>query len=958
MDPLSSHQGPWLTLVATLLGISLAGCGGGHEASSITPDSPAAPSPVIVPTTPTTPTVPTVPTVPSLPDQSSRINTAMATGNASTLLAEDREALLQRALGWSSSSQTAQQAAVRAILGVDGRSGEAAQNSTVTWTGGESIDINVQRMQLATPLLVSNTGKNLATVGLSSKGRTLAYGTNILAKFNKGQQLQHLPLFRRALTWLLTGNARGTLPSTIRYNVNGYAAQTVQTYVQQQLQITGTAVSCNVFDPANTCWQDIDLLVIGGGSDDPTVVQKQLALYMAAGKAVLILPGYWNDSERLRPVLNALGMSPGGYPGNYFSSSNELSIGADRTTAQTITAVDQWQSLVSAIKALANPALPQQDFAADRSLITGIDRLHDQMRLTAESGSGPFRSEASTVLRALVLWADLWRPQINYGKTLNWKGDSQAFLRAYASDSFLDFGRTVVAVNPGGAGDYMPKAALNVTPSSSFETLNVTLPQGSGVVSLGRMALPGQLVTLVPASTITATMRLQTSHLRTAGTPLADAGYLRPRRPHSFSLPAKAGVATTLNTPFGGPLYLRYDGATAGQVIALQIRGVSKYAHFDYSQPMSAADESAALAALQTNTLGWNTIKFKGGEIQQTIPLAQKAMGSHTPAAYLERIRRVIFESNHIANGYNNQPLTPTAASACSRLGWDCTGNLHQPPSVQHFVGWMATCGWLCSGNPTDAYTGVDVGWGWAHELGHNTVQRVLSMTFVSSETGLRIGCGVECDNNILAGLTMMRKYALYGEDTNGGNFDSAGLYQQMLASRATGLAGEALRRDLEKRLWGGGGGDNPNAKQAVHIQLAYLYSRLALQQARPDLGSTLEFIRLLNIGNRVFNQISAADWTRRSAELGLSGFASKDAVTTPDLVYALSSKIVQQDLAAVFEAYGLPVSSTSRQSVAALGLPMAGVQFYAQAKGRANHLDEGRWLNVPANGTLAAYPF
>ncbi len=132
----------------------------------------------------------------------------------------------------------------------------------------------------------------------------------------------------------------------------------LQTYLTQQLQRTGTAITCDIFDPANTCWQDIDLMVIGGGNYDPVVVQKQLATYMAAGKAVLILPSYWNDSERVRPVLSALGMAPGGYPGNYFSSSAELSITADRTPAQTLTAIDPWQPIVQSLTALAATSAP------------------------------------------------------------------------------------------------------------------------------------------------------------------------------------------------------------------------------------------------------------------------------------------------------------------------------------------------------------------------------------------------------------------------------------------------------------------------------------------------------------------------------------------------------------------------------------------------------------------------
>ncbi|HCL59382.1 MAG TPA: hypothetical protein DHW80_06300, partial [Acinetobacter sp.] len=58
--------------------------------------------------------------------------------------------------------------------------------------------------------------------------------------------------------------------------------------------------------------------------------------------------------------------------------------------------------------------------------------------------------------------------------------------------------------------------------------------------------------------------------------------------------------------------------------------------------------------------------------------------------------------------------------------------------------------------------TGIDTGWGWVHELGHNTVQDVLTMVFPSTKTGKTVGCVVECNNNILAGLSMMRKYHLY----------------------------------------------------------------------------------------------------------------------------------------------------------------------------------------------------
>ena len=61
-------------------------------------------------------------------------------------------------------------------------------------------------------------------------------------------------------------------------------------------------------------------------------------------------------------------------------------------------------------------------------------------------------------------------------------------------------------------------------------------------------------------------------------------------------------------------------------------------------------------------------------------------------------------------------------------LGWDCTGSLQSAPGVQHFVGWLAACGFLCSGNPSDGAAGLQPGWGWWHELGHTPVMRHLTL--------------------------------------------------------------------------------------------------------------------------------------------------------------------------------------------------------------------------------------
>lgn len=91
----------------------------------------------------------------------------------------------------------------------------------------------------------------------------------------------------------------------------------------------------------------------------------------------------------------------------------------------------------------------------------------------------------------------------------------------------------------------------------------------------------------------------------------------------------------------------------------------------------------------------------------------------------------------------------------------------------------------------------IPVGAG-VHELGHNTVQDVLTMVFPSTETGKTIGCVVKCNNNILASLSMMRKYHLYAQDSNGSNFRHPTLYANIKNTRSLGLSGEAQRAAME----------------------------------------------------------------------------------------------------------------------------------------------------------------
>ena len=513
--------------------------------------------------------------------------------------------------------------------------------------------------------------------------------------------------------------------------------------------------------------------------------------------------------------------------------------------------------------------------------------IQSELSALHRKGLNLFEQSTMDLHKTLVLWADLWRPSIDkYGKMPpEQRSTARDFLRAYASDSWVVFNRKNTTIAPLGYGDFMPKEAPNMAVSSDMESIDVTIAQGSGITAIGRAAIPGKTISIQIVDAAGGTIGVQSGYARTWGNPLSDGTkYGRPRNPVSFNVPLKAGIDNLFVTPFGGPLYLNYSGLADGKVVKLRIKGAAKYGHFDFTKVMSQDEIDTASAAIKSKTFGWQTNKFVGGEVHQTNAYALSVIGNTEPKDYiLGNLKARIFDSNHVANGYSNMPMSTAVSDVCSKLTWTCDGLMHKAPSVQHFIGWIATCGFLCSGNPSDGYAGISAGWGWWHELGHNTVQRVHHIVPPGTT-----GCVVECDNNILSSASALRQYSLIGADVNGDRIDHKGLYKFIKDSRATGKTNESLRLDMQNKLWNG----DQNAMRAVHFQLGFLYTKYRRGMSLPTPDATLEYLTLLTKGDRLVSK----DWTVTNAAKYGMGRYKTNTITNHDLLYVLSSKIIGKD--------------------------------------------------------------
>ncbi|MFC7421862.1 ImpA family metalloprotease [Iodobacter arcticus] len=872
--------------------------------------------------------------VPISSNDASLIAAAVKNGSTAGLSAPHRALLLQQALMLAQRYQQQNNAALNDIYG------GASLDLTLNLSKNSNL-ITPSLSTIATPLVWSDEGRGMAAISQYGKGRGLAYGADVLAWMaDQSKENQHFPLFSRAFNWVVTGKAAGPLPATIKFATAGYDAKSV-TKLLTRLGKTPQAVVCDLAASNNSCWQDADVLFFGAGVKDDAELSRQVRKYLESGKAVIYMHPSWGDSAGGRKVLQALGMDLGGYGGNYFASTAGMSVGSQRTLSDTLKQGDKLALLIQAIQQLGSTSL-SLDLSKDTSSADAITALHKELASLQSTGGEVFAESTADLHQLLVLWADLYRPDIEYGK-INRSTQPAEFLRTYASDSWLAFNRANTTVARAGQGDFMPQAAQQLPVSSSAETIEVTIAQADGITAIGRAAVPGKPV-YIEVLASNGKLGVQSNYLRSWGNPLTDAvseGYKRPRHPHSFALPLKASGETVLVSPFGGPLYLNYAGATAGQSVTLKIRGAAKYSHFDFTKVQSDADVNEAVAALKRKDFGWQTAKFVGGEIQQTINYANEAMGNLEPKVYIvDQIKGMLFDSNHIANGYSNMPMSANVATLCTQLGWTCDGPIHRAPGVQHFVGWIAACGYLCSGNPSDGFAGISgTGWGHAHELGHNTVQRVMHIELNGK------GCLVECDNNILASAHMMRQYALTGID-NGHITDHPALYQYIVQNRQSGKSGEAQRADMENRLWGG---DSQDPMRAVHFQLAFLFSKYRANEAVPGMQASMDYFTLLTKADRLVKK----EWAT-GHKYGMSRYAD-NTISNHELLYVLSSKIIGQDVRKIFAMYGLPLSQMALDSVADLKLPLATEQFYALAQKKFNQVSSGKWLDLSA--ATPAYP-
>ena len=652
----------WLGVIVAALAVCLgAGCGGSEPGGTADSQPSSNPSEI-------------------------RMVAAMQAGDSTVLKAEDAATLINQASTNYQSALVNQNKLIAAIYEGQSTKFELIRDSYM-------IQPLLAKMENVFPLVVGDNGKVLASISTVGDSRIAGYGYDILAGFipnqtrlvayNKDTKLEswirqtdHQPVFKRVLSWLVSGDPKRDLAqqASSKLNIAWSNLRTSSTVIytnssQQKvykpyaaegltgLNIPFANLSCDpLSDPVATCAANAQLVVIGAfdrNLKDAGVIDTQLLRIQQIIKAkipILYLNshpdgGAANDYARAawpedHPRLNAMG----------FASSEDIDrrnyyvldyVASDLSPSQLQARNDPLSGgLLARISngpfkdtraydwtncpVDKNCVLPQ-GFIDD--LKNPVDKIKKILDTVNAQGKNLFDPQVGNkTLQQLVLWADTYRKNIVY--PINKLTDPEKFQKAYIADALVAYVRPVGSAQAN-LGNFLNPDIRQVKGSTATETVNVTLPGSKGFTAIGRFALPGQAFTIKlqnkpAAGTFTffintagaGNTKLFTSPVDGNNRPVLDTGYRRPRFPQSPDFPLSTQPITIVS-PYGGLLELRFKGAT-DTALVLEIQGVAKQPFYDTTQS-GTVDPGVFLNDFLNSKLDWLEIKTRGVEIHSLI---------------------------------------------------------------------------------------------------------------------------------------------------------------------------------------------------------------------------------------------------------------------------------------------------------------------------------------------------
>ncbi|MCP4867818.1 MAG: hypothetical protein GY898_03775 [Proteobacteria bacterium] len=783
--------------------------------------------------------------------------------------------------------------------------------------GSYSHHINSSRPEDTFLLLQgSDAGYSLAAVGQQGAGRYAGFGSNPVVSFAAGNAGDFRPTFDRLMAWMMTGDVAGSLPesATVAVGAIGWEEGNVVGWFAGE-QPGWTVETC--VDAA--CLESRDLLVLGASPDaDEDVFGPAARAALEAGTPVLFLQTEgWVETAAGIAVLAELGMTYGGYGGNYWaedyanwdSVSDMLALGGVLGSLDALVghfAADDFDFDWDACTTYVGQTSCDDVAGLREEFLNGAEALKGMLAYLDGAGIDLFAESGRRLSKLCVLLADRYRSAIAY--PLN-KADADVapFLASYFADHVVHYRR---GFNPAQSdlGSFSGPVTVD-----DVEVLDVTpiveVSRHGGFTSIGYSALPGEV--LIVRAEDAAGLRLGV-HLNTQRTgstrEFGDGSYDRPKFLRSPRMPLVHGEDVRIVSPYGGTLQLWAAASEAGGTVELAVEGVAR--HPVLRDGVAPADW---LEELQTTPLPFAEIETPYVQVHSKTDMMLGAVGGYSGGidAFLTDVQTYMVQDTYELAGFVGKGLSTGAAvlDVCDDLGWDCTdATVHGRPAVQHInVDRYAHCGGGCSGNPYDqTWVLGPLGWGETHEIGHNLQRGRLNVYGWQSS---------EVSNQIFPLHKHWSWRADTGESLTPDRVDYRGAFDLFQAGG-----------DVFATIWEDEGyAANNGLRMGFWMQARHHAASLGVFDTGWDLF-TLSYLH-----ERLFSRAASDEtrWADEATLLGFDQYATAPEIDGNDFLLITWSLLTETDLRPMFDLWDVTYGAGAAEQVEAYGYEPVPVQMW-----------------------------
>jgi hypothetical protein len=816
---------------------------------------------------------------------------------------------------------------------------------------GFSQHINSARPESVFTLLQgSAAGHSLAAIGREDDARFAAFGVHLMKELQEGRNGEFQPVLERLVAWLLQDDPASELPSTLNVAIAqmGGDKKVTKDWVKGAIEAPSFEV-CE--EDLEACFLAADLVLVGAAGEDvdAEILGQAVEAALAQGLPVLFLhTQYWDSSDSGERVLKALGMTFGGYGGNYWSD--------DAAIWDSVEEMLEDGGLLGALDTLY-AHFQEDDFDFDWSECTSyvgqvscsnVPGLRQEFYLGAEGLKGMFAAFDAEGLdlfdqpdrrlsKLALLLADLFRRDIVYPMSKS-DADQVGFFEAYYADHVVHYRRDFNPAQPDLGSFSGPLSVADV--ELMDVSMAVDVSKEGGFTAVGLSTLPGEPFTVRLLDDADLVVGLFLNTQRTGSTREFDEDqYTRPKFLSSPTMWLKQGEEASFVSPFGGTLQLLVSSSGADQTVHLELEGVGQHPVLD-----STGEPEAFLAELDGSPFPFCEIQTPYVQIHSKTSMmldAIDAYGGDIELFFQDLNTYMVLDTYDLAGFVGDGlGLGSEVLATCEQLGWDCTdGAIHGRPKVQHInVDVYAHCGGGCAGNPYDqSWALKPLGWGESHEIGHNLQRgRLMIYEWQSSEVS----------NQIFPLHKFWSWYQDTGDSQGANRVKNQELFELFqdaaLGNDPFGEAYDAIWEDTSYAA-------NNSLRMGMWMQMRYF----AWWQVRWDTGWDL--FTLMYLHERLFSHAvgDSATWDAQRDGLGFDVFSGASNIGGNDFMLISFSFLTETDQRPFFDLWGVSYSGGASDQVEAYGFPAVPKQMWVTQDLNGNPAEEP----LPIDG-VTDWPF